>query len=56
MFVFTLTECGSHYDLQTRGFVTQRHSELEAEVLSMVCKDIEVDQVLQDITGKELIK
>ena len=41
------------------GFVTQRHSELEdleAEVFSMVCKDIEVEQVLQDITGEEPIK
>ena len=44
--------------MQTGGFVTQRHSELdlEAELLSMVCKDIEVEPVLQDITGKELIK
>ena len=45
--------------MQTGGFVTQRHSELEdleAEVLNMVCKDIEVEQVVQDITGKELIK
>lgn len=47
--------------MQTGGFVIQRHSELEdleAEVLSMamVCKDIEVEPVLQDITGKELIK
>ena len=41
------------------GFVTQRHSELEdleAEVFSMVCNDIEVEQVLQDITGEEPIK
>ena len=45
--------------MQTGGFVIQRHSELEdleAEVLSMVCKDIEVGPVLQDISGKELIK
>ena len=44
--------------MQTGGFVTQRHSELEdleAELLSMVCKDIEVEQVLQDITGEEPI-
>ena len=30
--------------------------DLEAELLNMVCKDIEVEPVLQDITGKELIK
>ena len=45
--------------MQTGGFVVQRHSELEdleTELLSMVCKDIEVEQVLQDITGEELIK
>ena len=45
--------------MQTGGFVIQRHSELEdleTELLSMVCKDIEVEQVLQDITGEELIK
>ena len=45
--------------MQTGGFVTQRHSELEdleAELLSMVCKEIKVEQVLQDITGEEPIK
>ena len=45
--------------MQTGGFVTQRHSELEdleAELLSMVCKDIEVEPVLKDITGEEPIK
>ena len=45
--------------MQTGGVVIQRHSELEdleTELLSMVCKDIEVEQVLQDITGEELIK
>ena len=45
--------------MQKGGFVIQRHSELEdleAELLSMVCKDIEVEPVLQDITGEELIK
>ena len=39
------------------GFVIQRHNELrdlEAELLSMVCKDVEVEPVLQDITGEEL--
>ena len=41
--------------MQTGGFVTQRHSELEdleTELLSMLCKDIEVEPVLQDITGE----
>ena len=39
------------------GFVTQRHKELrdlEAELLSMVCRDVEVEPVLQEITGEEL--
>ena len=45
--------------MQKGGFVIQRHSELEdleAELLSMVCKDIEVEPLLQDISGEELIK
>ena len=39
------------------GFVIQRYNELrdlEAELLSVVCKDMEVEPVLQDITGEEL--
>ena len=39
------------------GFVIQRHKELrdlEAVLLSMVCKDVEVEPVLQGITGDEL--
>lgn len=39
------------------GFVTQRHKELrdlEAELLKMVCRDVEVEPVLQEITGEEL--
>ena len=39
------------------GFVIQGHNELgdlDAELLSMVCKDVEVEPVLQDITGEEL--
>ena len=39
------------------GFITQRHSELrdlEAEFLSMVCSDIEIELVLQDISGEHL--
>ncbi|CAH3044398.1 unnamed protein product [Porites lobata] len=39
------------------GFITQRHSELrelEAEFLSMVCSDVEIEAVLQDISGEHL--
>ena len=39
------------------GFITQRHNELrdlEAEFLSMVCSDIEIELVLQDISGEHL--
>ena len=58
-YLYVYFNVDSHYDTQTGGFVTQRHSELEdleAELLNMVCKDIEVEQVWQDITGEELIK
>ena len=39
------------------GFVTQRHNELrdlEANRLSTVCSDVEVESVLQDITEERL--
>ena len=39
------------------GFVTQRHNELrdlEAELLNMVCTDVEIEPVLQDIWGEQL--
>ena len=39
------------------GFVTQRHNELrdlEAELLSMVCSDVEIEPVLQEISGEKL--
>ena len=39
------------------GFVIQRHNELrdlEAEMLRMVCNDVEVEPVLQEVTGKTL--
>jgi len=39
------------------GFVTQRHNELrdlEAELLNMVCTDVEIELVLQDISGEQL--
>ena len=39
------------------GFITQRDNELrdlEAEFLSMVCSDVEIKPVLQDISGEHL--
>ena len=39
------------------GFITQRHNELrdlEAEFLSMVCSDVEIEPVLQNISGEYL--
>ena len=39
------------------GFVVQRYNELrdlEAELLNLVCKDVETVPVLQDITGEVL--
>ena len=39
------------------GFITQRHNELkdlEAGFLSMVCGDVEIEAVLQDISGEHL--
>ena len=39
------------------GFITMRHNELrdlEAELLNTVCKDVQIEPVLQDITGEVL--
>ena len=39
------------------GFIIQRHSELldlEAEMRRMVCNDVEVEPVLQEVTGETL--
>ena len=39
------------------GFVIQRHNELRdlvGEMLRMVCNGVEIEPVLQDITGEEL--
>ena len=39
------------------GFIIQRHNELrdlEAELLSMVCTDVQTEPILQDITGETL--
>lgn len=55
--------CGDIFDVdhamicRRGGFVIQRHNELrdlEAELLSTVCKDVEVEPVLQQITGETL--
>ena len=39
------------------GLIIQRHNEirdLEAEMLSMVCYDVEIEPVVQEITGETL--
>ncbi|EDO37922.1 predicted protein [Nematostella vectensis] len=39
------------------GFISQRHNELrdlEADLLDMVCNDVKIEPVLQDITGERL--
>ena len=39
------------------GFIIQRHNELrdlEAEMLKMVCNDIQIEPVLQEINGEVL--
>ena len=41
------------------GFIIQRHNELrdlEAEMLKMVCNDVEVEPVLHEITGEVLTR
>ena len=56
--------CGYHFNVdhamiyKRGGFVIPRHNELrdhlEAEMLCMVCAGVEIEPVLQDITGEEL--
>ena len=55
--------CGERFDVNHAmicmkgGFVVQRHNELrdlEAELLNLVCKDVETEPVLQDITREVL--
>ena len=44
---------------QRGGLVIQRHNEildLQAELLDMVCYDVQVEPVLQPITGEELAR
>ena len=58
-----LCACGVQFSVdhamvfQRGGFIIQRHNELrdlEAEMLRMVCNDVEVEPVLQEVTGKTL--
>ena len=55
--------CGDQFNVdhavvcRRGGFIIQRHSELrdlEAEMLSMVCNDVEIEPVVQEITGETL--
>ena len=42
---------------QRGGFIIQRHNELrdlEAGMVSMVCNDVEVEPVLQEVTGETI--
>ena len=42
-----------------RGFIIQRHNELrdlEAQMLNLVCHDVEIEPVLQEITGESLVR
>ena len=44
---------------QRGGFVIQRHNklrDLEANFLSRVCSDVQIEPVLQDITEEQLIR
>ena len=59
----TTCVCGDVFDIdhamicRRGGFVIQRHNELrdlEADLLSNVCNDVEVEPVLQPITGETL--
>ena len=58
-----LCACGVQFSVdhamvcQRAGFIIQRHNELhdlEAEMLRMVCNDVEVEPVLQEVTGETL--
>ena len=57
--------CGSMFTVdhvmicQRGGLVIQRHNEihdLQAELLDMVCYDVQVEPALQPITGEELAR
>ena len=58
-----LSACGVQFSVdhpmvrQRGGFIIQRHNklrDLEAEMLRMVCNDVEVEPVLQEVTGETL--
>jgi len=58
-----LCACGVQFNVdhamvcQRGGFIIQRHNELrnlEAEMLRMVCSDVEVEPALQEVTGETL--
>ena len=36
------------------GFIIQRHNELRADLLDLVCNDVETEPALQGITGRDL--
>ena len=53
--------CGDHFSVdhamicKRGGFVIQRHNELrdlEADLLNLVCNDVETEPVLQEITAE----
>ena len=55
--------CGDVFDVdhamvcRRGGFIIQRHNELrdlEAEMLKMVCNDVQIEPVLQEINGEVL--
>ena len=55
--------CGDVFDVdhamvcRRGGFIIQRHNDLrdlEAELLKMVCNDVEIEPVLQEINGEVL--
>ena len=61
--ILSICACGETFTIDQSmicklgGFITQRHNELrdlEAEFLSMVCSDVEIEPVLQDISGDQL--
>ena len=53
-----LSACVDHARVcQRGGFIIQRHNglrDLEAEMLGMVCNDVEVEPVLQEVTRETL--
>ena len=58
-----LCACGVQFSVdhamvfQRGGFIIQRHNELrdfEAEMLRMACNDVEVEPVLQEVTGETI--